>query len=69
VILVGSLGCVLNACTGDSDQARSVAGPGVSVHCAAEHTRLAAAVVPGNGDTTVSVRCPPAAQQVQGVDP
>jgi hypothetical protein len=36
---------------GDQDQAGSVAGPGVDVHCAAQDPR-------GVGSTTTVVRCP-----------
>lgn len=48
--------CLVGCGSDRSD--RSVAGPGVDVHCAGERP-LAAAVRPGVGDTSIRVTCPP----------
>ena len=48
---------VLGGCDWQQDQAGSVTGPGISVHCDA--------AVPG-GDTTTKVVCPGASEQVKG---
>jgi len=50
LVLLVALG--IGGCTwGDTDEAGSVAGPGVDVHCAAQDPR-------GVGSTTTVVRCP-----------
>jgi hypothetical protein len=53
MILLGLLLALwIGGCTwGDTDEAGSVAGPGVDVHCAAQDPR-------GVGSTTTVVRCP-----------
>lgn len=48
------------ACSSDRSD-KSVAGPGVSIHCAAQTKRLAA-TPPAVGDTSVRVTCPPQTQ-------
>jgi hypothetical protein len=53
VMLLGLTGCTF----GDSDNADSTTGPGVSIHCGAEGRSLGAAPL---GDTTVAVKCPAA---------
>lgn len=50
LVVVLFLGMGLTACDSNSDNARSVAGPGISVHCAAQ-TPV--------GDTTTVVKCAP----------
>jgi len=50
------MGCFLNAC---GDNRHDVAGPGIDVHC------NALAPNAGNGDTSVKVTCPPAAEGLQ----
>jgi hypothetical protein len=48
----------LTGCTGgdeDSDFAKSVTGPGITVHCNGQTPRAV-------GDTTTIVRCPPAVE-------
>jgi hypothetical protein len=53
-LLCGLMLVALTGCTfGDSDNADSTTGPGVSIHCGAEGLKAAP-----NGDTTVAVKCP-----------
>jgi hypothetical protein len=52
VVLAAVLGLGLVGCDTESDNARSVTGPPVSIHCGAQ-TPV--------GDTTVSVKCPASA--------
>lgn len=46
------------ACSSDKSD-KSVAGPGISVHCAAQTAKRLAATPPAVGDTSVRVSCPP----------
>lgn len=54
LFLLLSAALLCGGCFGDSDQADSLTGPGVEVHCDA----LRRAQNPGLGDTTVKVVCP-----------